>query len=340
MSGDRGTLPSGATDQVTRAAQTEELIDEAAAPEDVIEHLKRELAAMQARDAEHEAEAIANRRRVAEERGRAAAAETKARNAESQARAAVDTSHLSVEEFQYQSINSAFTARMGEMDALKAQYAAAHSEGDGAKMADVQAKMALLGGEIAQLKAGKDNIEARKQQREAQQQAQPQQPQPFDRDAYIQSKMPLVQEWLRSHNRFFEDPAWQEQVAAAANYSVKVLGHEEGGADYIKHVNESLGLTRREEPPAVQPGGRRVPETETPIDTARSDQASRRLVAAPAGGSVPNTAATRPLGDNEMYLTREEKAMARTLGMTEVDYAVNKREGIKEGNMGPNARLR
>jgi|SRR5215469_1038252 len=346
MSGDRAALPSDAVDQSVRANQPppEEITIET--PEDVIEGLRATLRELEERDRKRDAEIAEERRRRTEERARADAAEAKARQADQRANVEAETGRRSTEDAQLSEIVSSLNARNAEMEALKGQQAAAYADGDGGKMADVQAKMAVLGGEIAQLTAGQKALEARKQTRE-QQPAQPVSVPDDPRDIFIRNQPAIVQDWLRDHPQYFTDTAFQRRVAAAANYASQVKGIDIGSQEYIDFVNDEVGLTERRQAdsqPREQSNGRgRDADPDEPRDTGanqrRADQAHRRLTTAPAGGSVPSASATTNLsGGDRVVLTAEERAFARSQGIDETEYARHKRDLQREGLIGVNAR--
>jgi len=353
MSDERQTLPSGAVDQGTRAREGEPAggaAQDVIVPteDDIVEDLKRQLADLEERDRRHEEERRRERTELAAERRRASEADARAQNAEARANAEAETGRRSVEDAQLESVDNAISARNREMDALKASYTTAFSEGDGSKIADIQAQMAVLGGELAQLRAGKTAIEARKQAREADpgRQAQPQasaQPSIEDQqDRWIRTTLPpRQQEWVRDHrDQFFSDQAFQRRVIRYAQEAQEDFGYDINSQDVIDHINQRLGLSQA---PGRTNGGGNGAGERPPAQPSSATRQDRRLTAAPAGGSVAGVGGGVSGGGggaNEVWLTREQKRIAAKLGMTEGEYARHYRDGVNEGLIGPGAKSR
>jgi hypothetical protein len=137
-------------------------------------------------------------------------------------------------------------------------------------------------------------------------------------------------DWVNDHPAYFNDPAFRDRVTATAGYAATKM--DRNSQEYIDFINEDLGLIER--PSAPPPRERREEQPGRSADSG----AGSRMMAAPAGGSVPNA----PRGETEgaVYLTAAEKEHARIFGMSEADYAKHKRDLLREGLIGPNARNR
>jgi hypothetical protein len=239
------------------------------------------------------------------------------------------------------------------MNALKAGYKTAFADGNAEQMADAQAQMAVLGGEVAQLRAGKQALEARKQTRDTSPQPQQQPSIEEQNEAFIQRQPPLVRDWLRDHPNYFTDQTFKNEVMAVAQYATVRKGLQPDSREYIDFVNAELGIGQprdRETPTRedgnadnrTQPSGREVTQNNGQ-QPPRQDNTSRRMVAAPAGGSVPGA---RSGGGDQVYLSAAEKAFVATLRdhegkpVSEVEYAREKLALQRENEIGPNARSR
>jgi len=328
-----------AIDQGTRAAQAEEHDQEPVASEDdYIETMRQRLAELEERDRAHEAEVAAERRRAAEDRRSREAAEQRAREADSRAAQAADTGRRTVDDARLGEITTSLGAHQGQMTSLKSQYKAAFAEGDGEKMADIQAEMALVGSRITTLEQGKTQLEARRAAPVETPSAAPS----IDtqRQNYLQTLTPLERDWVSAHPEFFEDSAFQNKVAAAANDAMQFEGFARGSQRYIDHINHKMGFTTpaREAPNGAGSGGRSPDASAEAHSSATA--ADRRMIAAPAGGSVPNTSRATGGGDQPIYLTAGERRAAMESGVTEAEYAKAKRELTRENLIGPNANNR
>lgn len=324
---------------VDQAARQQTIIVETEAPppaeEDVVETLRRQLEQLEGSQAEKD-KALADERRARSdaERGRQDA-ENRARQADQHARQASQDSQRNTAEAQLDSVKNALAAHESKMTALEGDYATASSEGDFAKSAKVQREMAVLGGRIAQLESGRDALEQRIKEppvdtgRQAQQQPTEQE----GREAFIRGQPPKVQDWLRSQNgeRYFNDRAFQQKVAAAASFAQNVKNIAPDSQDYINYIEEQVGLREAAAPPPAQ---------NTPAPAAGRNAEDRRMTTAPAGGSTGGAVRSNADGSTTVYLTSGEKEVARREGLTDAEYARHKRDLLNEGLIGPGARNR
>jgi hypothetical protein len=327
---------SAAVDQGTRAAETPEA--EVQTEEDVVASLKRQLEELEARDSEKEKALQAERDRAASAERARQAAEARATEATNAAHHATTEGRRSTEQAQFDAIGNALNAQTGKLETLEQQLAAAHGAGDFAAVAKINREMAVIGGHIAQLEAGKAELDARIKNPPADTGRQPQQQPSADeaREQFIQARPPLVQDWLRSAegSRFFSDQNFQRRAIAAAQYAENNKGIPSYSQDYLDFIRTELGLIQRQqETPTsqtnvtAQPGGR----------NAEDARQAARMTTAPAGGAVNGSVRTNA-GVTEVYLTREEKEQARRDGIPESEYARHKADLIKEGRIGPGAR--
>lgn len=330
MSEQRQTLPSDAVDQGARAAEVDAPVK---TDEEYVAELKQQLLDLEERDRKLEEEHKAERQAREAAEARARQADTRAAAAEGRAAQETQTAARSADNSRLDAITASLNSHTGQMASLKSQYQAAYAEGDAAKLADIQADMSLVGARITQLESGKQALEARKQTRDAQ----PTQQQPSaaeQRESWISQQPTNIRDWLRGPNgdRYFGDAEFRDRVTRAATKAEREAGISVYSDKYVPFVEEELGLRKR-------------PEAETARQQNRSDgrdanddRSQSRMVAAPAGGSVPNT--NRGSSDDQVYLTREEKEQARRDGISEADWAKAKRDLIREGAIGPNARSR
>lgn len=306
--------------------------------EEVVEDLKRQLAEKAAADeaaAAQLAEAKANREAEARARQHA---EARARDAEAQARQATQGGQRAADEARLDAVKNALDSHKGQMVNLKAAHVAAQSEGDFAKAADIQADMAVIGARIVQLEDGQSQLEERiKAPPAAEQQGRSPQADPLRaREEWIASQPPRVADWLRSEKgaRYFTDQAFNSRVRAAAAYAETTKGMDVGSQEYIDFIEESVGLRQ---PAAVTPPPNPNPNPAQGRDPGADD---RRMVTAPAGGSTAGSVRSNPDGSTQVYLTQDERDMARRMDISEAEWARQKVAALREGQIGPNARNR
>ncbi len=338
------SLGGHAVDQGARAAEalTVEVIPTS---DEVVEDLRAQMDELDKRDKEKDVELEAARRRAeAADRARAAA-ENRAREADQSAREATEVAGRNVEEARLDAIKNALGTHEGHMAHLKGQLAVAMAEGDFAKTSDLQGEMAVLGGRMAQLEAGRDELDALIKTRptgDAGRQADQRGPRELTQEQrkenFIQEQPSRIQDWLRSDkgSRYFTDTDFARKVAAAASYAQNIKNLPIDSQAYIDYVEEEVGL--RERPPPQEQ--RRDDRASSAPGQGRAADAGARMTTAPAGGASEGSVRRNPNGTIDVYLTPGEKELARIQGFTDAEYAKNKRDLLAEGLIGPNARNR
>lgn len=336
------SLGGAAVDQGARSQQSADDDIRVTSSDEVIETLRRQLEERENRDAERD-------RELAEAKARASAAERARVDAENRA-VASDEARLSERdsvarsnaEVRLDAVKNSLTMHEGQLTALATTKAGLIAEGKLDEAAQLDVQMAKIGGRIAQLEDGKAELEERIKATPAEQQQareQPQQrPQQDPREAFIRERSPIVQQWLRGPNgdRFFSDPAFQRRVNAAASYAEEVRGLSSDSQAYIDFVEEEVGLRQRQQQQQQQ----RTSAGETmPRRQGRdADVGDRRLITAPAGGAAGGSVRSNPNGSTDVHLTQQEREIADMQGMSHAEYARAKRDLLREGLIGPNAR--
>lgn len=321
------SLGGAAVDQGARAAEIEIPTED-----DVVETLRQQLAALEEQGSEKDKALDAEKQRVASAERARQDAEARARQADQQARQTQHQSERSTAQAQLDSVKNALSAHESEMTSLEAAYASAQAEGDFAASAKVQRQMAVLGGRIAQLETGRDALDQRIKATRADDGGQQQQPSEYDRkEAYIRTMPAKVQTWLRGSNgdRYFNDPDFQQKVASAASYAQNNKGIAPDSDQYIEFIETEVGLRQAPTPPANSGGA--APRGREPDD-------GRRMTTAPAGGSTAGSVRSNSDGSTTIYLTPDEKDMARRMGVPENEWAREKAAALKANQIGPNAR--
>lgn len=323
--------PSLGGNPVDQGARTEDIAIQT--EDDVIETLRAQLEDLRGSVAEKDKAVEEERRRAAEADRQRRDAEARAQQAATEARQTQHVSERATATAQLDAVKNALESQQSSLTGLKAAYAAAMAEGDFAKGADIQAEMATTGARIVQLELGRDELD--KRIKTAPEET-PQAPQSdYERkEAYIRTMPSKVQDWLRGANgeRYFNDRGFQQKVAAAASYAQNVKSIDPNSDRYIEFIETEVGLRQAaaESPTAAQPGGAPA--------RGRDPDDARRMTAAPAGGSTAGSVRSNADGSTSVYLTPDEKDMARRMGVSESDWAREKAAAIRANQIGPNAR--
>lgn len=323
------SLGGGAVDQAARAAELEIQTDD-----DVIETLRRQLEERESESAAEKEKREAAERRAADADRRSRDAEARAQQADQAARQTQQSSERATAQAQLELIKTTLASHEGEMTALEAAYASAQAEGDFAASAKVQRQMAVLGGRIAQLETGRDQLDLRIKAAPEDDGQQQQQASDADRkEAYIRTMPSKVQDWLRGPNgdRYFNDRSFQQKIAAAAAYAQNVKSISPESDQYIEFIETEVGLRP---PPAQNQNGNGQQQNVR----GRDPDDGRRMTTAPAGGSTAGSVRSNADGSTSVYLTSEEKDMARRMGVSEAEWAREKAAALKANQIGPGAR--
>jgi hypothetical protein len=138
--------------------------------------------------------------------------------------------------------------------------------------------------------------------------AEPQEPNPLEE---ILAMMPEgVRGWLRQRPQYLSDPEMNAQIQHAHLVSVRETGDEDFGARYFEQLESHLGLRPQ----------RRPQQTRTPSSPAVRQQTS---VSAPPTRDSISMSTGRPTG--RVQLSGEEREFARMVGLSDAEYAENKR---------------
>lgn len=329
------SLGGNAVDQGARAAEVEIQTED-----DVIETLRQQLADRDAETAKErqERETAERARRDAEARARDA--EARAQQADHAARQTQQVSERATAQAQLDAVTNALESQKGQMGRLKAAYASAMAEGDFTKAGDLQEQMSIVGAKIVQLETGRDALDQRIKAAPTGDSAgddRQQQPSEADRkEAYIRTMPPKVQDWLRGPigDRYFSDRAFQQKIAAAAAYAQNVKSISPDSDQYIEFIETEVGLRQAPAQNQQTTNGQQPARGRDP-DAA---DGGRRMTAAPAGGSTAGSVRSNADGSTSVYLTGEEKDMARRMGVSEAEWAREKAAALKANQIGPNAR--
>lgn len=243
----------------------------------------------------------AERQKGADDRRRASEAEARAREAQAQ----VSLSQLDV-------VTAAIEKKKADNTTLKQQYSAALAAGDYDKAAEVQEALSFNAATLNNLEMGKHRMESAARQ--------PVEPQissdPVEALIHNGRLSQRSAQWVRSHPEYASGPNFNRMIGAH-NLAVGD-GMAPDTDEYFAHVEQTLKL--REAPPVE----------------SRSEAAEpvQRRSAPPAAPVSRHVTPSGQRDTNRVVLTKLEQEAARDFGMTDREYAQNKRALIAEGKLG------
>lgn len=248
------------------------------------------------------------KKRLEAERAARVEAERLARDARKQANEA----QHEVKDANYNMIINAIETVKGRSEALKAAYRDSMSTGDFDKAAEIQEAMAINAHQLQELKKGEKAI---KEQLEAKpvQKMEPPKGDIVDQLAAQVSKRSA--EWLQNHRSDIRDERSVRKMFRAHEDAIDD-GIQPDTDEYFDFIESRMGLNSR------------VEQESSPMSEA-SAPAPRRSTPPPA--APVSRGSTRP---NVVRLTRDQAEAARSMGMTESEYAKNMIALQKEGKLG------
>jgi hypothetical protein len=244
--------------------------------------------------------ALETQKAAAEDRARAAEdrANRQAQEA-AEARRQAQQSRVESVESNYDTIVTGISAAQAEVAHAENAYAQAMEAGNWQAAAKAQSAGALAAARLVRLDEAKSDLEVRKEVEGRKQETQPQRQTIDDPvEAFIAAayRPPQTQAWLREHREFILEPRKQMKLNAAHNDAM-AEGFEANSADYFKHVETFLGLTK-------------APETRVNGNGAGSGKAPAKRQSAPVApvnGTGGNGASP---GGNVVRLTAGEARSA------------------------------
>ena len=280
---------------------------EVLSPEKGLETLRKQLKDEQeARQAAEQARAAADAR----------AAE--ASRSEAEARGRAQTTELDL-------VKNAIATVTQANDALESKYADAMAAQDWAAAAKLQRQMGDNSAKLAQLEAGKTQLEK--------------QPKPTPRtptdpvEALCAQLSAPSANWVRAHPEFARDPG-KYQLMIAAHGMALAKGHKADSDEYFKSIEKSLDLT-----PAVNGAGNgsgngQVHSNEVdPLTDPSASVTTGGRQATPAAAPVSRSGNGNGSRPNVVRLSADEVEIAQNMGMTPEEYARNKMALKKEGKL-------
>lgn len=210
-------------------------------------------------------------------------------------------------------ISAAMHQLKSEHEVLKAKWSEAMSINDFDMAASIQSEINKNTIDMARLESEVENVKR--------QEAVKQQP-PNQIDEIIKAVSPTSAKWLKQHRDTLSDPVMIQDMFDAHGAAVR-RGIEPDTSEYFEFIEGRLGL--KDEEPA--PKKKKVEQDD---DDALSEAAKPAQRQSPPPPAPVERYGNRP---NVIRLTAQQAEMARSLGMTEKEYAMNMATLKKEGRL-------
>ncbi len=208
-------------------------------------------------------------------------------------------------------ITSALSGAQAEQASAEQEYVAAAQNQDYAAMAKAQSKISRAAAKVLNYEAAAAELDDRRKAAEidSQRRPQPQAPQPVDVVTAINTNPGLMQterDWLLKHQEVLVDRKKGILMEAAYIRAVDA-GHSRGTDEYFKFLDRELGFSK---PP---------PKTEERTD----DEEESTIMAAPVSRDNVSPSNGQSQQSNRVVLTPEQRDFAKSMGVSELDYARN-----------------
>lgn len=161
---------------------------------------------------------------------------------------------------------------------------------------------------LRELENGKSALEQRSKVKEV----------PFSEDpveAFATRLSPRSAEWVRKNPQCVTDPRMYQKMIAAHNMAL-ADGYQADTDDYFSYVEGMLKINKRQETRSEAPA-----------------PAAPQRKAAPPAAPVSRSAGSNSPKSDVIRLSKDEREMAESMGMTAKEYALNKLMLIKEGKL-------
>ena len=280
--------------KIDESADTGQTVDKAPTPDEAVADLKKQLEA-----------ANAERDRAAHER-----AESDRRAVEATKRA--DTATAEVRSSEAQIISNAAETIERDILIARGNLRDAMAAADYDAQADLQVVISDLAAKRLQLNNAKAQLETRSKLTEGRvYESRQQSRDPVEE--WASNLSPRSRDWILSHRDAVANDAAQRKLTAAHNSAVELEGLRADSDEYFSYVEGKLGYRKVE---TQQQSAPRQPATVMPSAPVSN------------AGASPQRQMS-----NVVTLSAVERDVAKSLGMTEKEYASNKLVLIKEGKL-------
>ena len=199
------------------------------------------------------------------------------------------------------SIDAALSAAQQEQEAAKSSLRRATADADADAMADAQVKLSLAATDIRNLEIAKgqvsDHLNKSKDSKPDEIRLSQQNLDPIAVIDANPNLMPTEKEWLKSHKDLIERSDSADQLGRAYNFATQ--SHGRGTPGYFAKMNEYFGYANQRK------------------ESSEDDQA---MTSAPVNRDAPNVGGGNS-SSNSIRLSPEQRDFARSMGLTDVQYA-------------------
>jgi hypothetical protein len=212
-------------------------------------------------------------------------------------------------------VSAAMAAAQAEADSAEREIDVAAANGDTKATAAAYRKLARAEGDVARLEAGKAELEAKAKE-----------PPPRPRQEVQANNDPLgldrsnlpdtAKTWLRSHPEYLTDARKNAKIQSL-HWDVVDEGHAPFSTDYYDSLEQHLGLRER---------------TNSESEPAPARRREAPIVSAPVSRSTPSSGGNR--NSDKIELNLEEKEAAKISGVTEAEYAKQKKRFVEAKEKG------
>lgn len=206
-------------------------------------------------------------------------------------------------------ISNSLRGAQAERDAAKSDYKRAAENGDFDGMADAQSKLSRAEAKILHYESGAAELAERKETLKNTPEPK-REPARADFAASVHANQQLLQsekDWMIKNAEAFKDPEFNKKIEFAYQGAVAKGGLVRGSPEYFDYMERATGLKKG---------------TETPSKDDDDDNERDLAVSAPPSRSERDSNG-RPTGGKVM-LTPEERDLARSMGVTDIEYARQK----------------
>lgn len=213
-------------------------------------------------------------------------------------------------------VESGLAAAQRERDAAKVAIKMAFDSGDADKLAEAQERLGLATADIREFERSASVLQERKTQAEREQQEQPRTQAAPDVLAAIDGNsnlMPVEKTWLKDHQDAVIDPKRNNELGVAYDRATRA-GHVRGTPQYFQFIEEFMGYSK-------------------PAKTTDNEEEETAIVAAPVSRDTRSSVTGQP-SNSRIHLSPEQREMARSMGLSDVEYArgVVQMQGDKKAN--------
>lgn len=216
-------------------------------------------------------------------------------------------------------MNASLASAQSELTSAKAEMAQAYDRADGPAIAEANAKIGRASAKVVNYEGAVAELDARKKQAPKQEQQPVIQPQQHDLASQINNNpnlMPAEREWLLKHQDAYG--ARNDELNVGWKRATQGQGLQRGTPEYFAFLDSFMGYQSKNQDGSSmhQSEGRTSVSAPVTRDNNTSTNGQRQI-------------------PNQIQLTPEERDMARSMGLTDIAYAQQKRNLIVDKQANP-----